>query len=135
MAFTEPVLTKRIPLDADKRKIYWYDDYVASGGYTFGPARIELDDRLRSLNGSTYNSASGRFDLVSPIGTVSAFAQHDGFRQVTSVDGGLRAQPLPFLAVSGSEQPASTSAAHRQRDFGDITQTEEFGNDTAESQP
>src|SRR6266481_788218 len=33
MPFTEPVLTKRIPLDADKRKVYWYTDYVATGGY------------------------------------------------------------------------------------------------------
>ncbi|MDB5297103.1 MAG: NADH-quinone oxidoreductase, subunit [Phycisphaerales bacterium] len=33
MAFTEPVLTKRIPLDASKRKTFWYDDYVATGGY------------------------------------------------------------------------------------------------------
>src|SRR5947209_372716 len=97
--------------DTLERRVF-ESQYVASGGYTLGPARIELDDRLRSLNGSTYNSASGRFDLVSPIGTVSAFAQHDGFRQVTSVDGGLRAQPLPFLAVSGSvsqQAPTGTS--------------------------
>ena len=33
MAFTEPVLTKRIPLEAQKRKVFWYDDYVATGGY------------------------------------------------------------------------------------------------------
>jgi NADH-quinone oxidoreductase subunit F len=33
MAFTEPVLLKRIPNDPAKRKLYWYDDYVASGGY------------------------------------------------------------------------------------------------------
>jgi NADH-quinone oxidoreductase subunit F len=33
MAFNEPVLLKRIPDDASKRKIYWYDDYVATGGY------------------------------------------------------------------------------------------------------
>src|SRR5665213_2580000 len=33
MAFTEPVLTKRIPLDPTQRKVYWYDDYVATGGY------------------------------------------------------------------------------------------------------
>ena len=33
MAFTEPVLLKRIPTDAGQRKIYWYDDYVATGGY------------------------------------------------------------------------------------------------------
>ena len=33
MAFTEPVILKRIPNDASKRKLYWYDDYVATGGY------------------------------------------------------------------------------------------------------
>jgi len=33
MAFTEPVLTKRIPLEPTRRKIVWYDDYVKSGGY------------------------------------------------------------------------------------------------------
>ncbi|HEX2972015.1 MAG TPA: NADH-quinone oxidoreductase subunit F, partial [Tepidisphaeraceae bacterium] len=33
MAFTEPVLTQRIPLDPARRKLYWYDDYVATGGY------------------------------------------------------------------------------------------------------
>src|SRR5687767_13345353 len=34
MAFTEPVLTKRIPLDPTRRKIIWYDDYVKTGGYS-----------------------------------------------------------------------------------------------------
>ncbi|HET6250086.1 MAG TPA: NADH-quinone oxidoreductase subunit NuoF [Tepidisphaeraceae bacterium] len=33
MAFTEPVLTKRIPLDPAKRHVVWYDEYVATGGY------------------------------------------------------------------------------------------------------
>ena len=33
MAFTEPVLLKRIPNDPAQRKLYWYDDYVATGGY------------------------------------------------------------------------------------------------------
>src|ERR1700691_4411244 len=33
MAFPEPVMTKRIPLDPAKRKIVWYKDYVATGGY------------------------------------------------------------------------------------------------------
>ena len=33
MAFTEPVLLKRIPQDSSRRKLVWYDDYVASGGY------------------------------------------------------------------------------------------------------
>jgi len=34
MAFTEPVLLKRIPQDPNKRKVFWYDDYVATGGYS-----------------------------------------------------------------------------------------------------
>jgi len=33
MAFTEPVLTKRISLDPEKRKLVSYSDYVATGGY------------------------------------------------------------------------------------------------------
>src|SRR4051812_22243901 len=33
MAFPEPVLLKRIPTDPAQRKLYWYDDYVATGGY------------------------------------------------------------------------------------------------------
>ena len=33
MAYTEPVLLKRIDPDPAKRKIHWYNDYVATGGY------------------------------------------------------------------------------------------------------
>ena len=33
MAYTEPVLLKRIDADPAKRKVSWYDDYVATGGY------------------------------------------------------------------------------------------------------
>ena len=33
MAFSEPVLTKRIPTDPAKRHTVWYDEYVATGGY------------------------------------------------------------------------------------------------------
>src|SRR3569832_1172018 len=32
MAFTEPVLLKRIPQAPSKRKPIWYDDYITSGG-------------------------------------------------------------------------------------------------------
>ena len=33
MAFPEPVLTKRIPLDPAKRHTVWYGEYAATGGY------------------------------------------------------------------------------------------------------
>ncbi len=33
MAYTEPVLTTRIPLEPEKRHVVWYDEYVRTGGY------------------------------------------------------------------------------------------------------
>src|SRR4051812_41625083 len=42
MAFNEPVLTKRIPLEPEKRKVIWYDDYVASGGYAALKKALEM---------------------------------------------------------------------------------------------
>jgi hypothetical protein len=88
--------------------------YNVSGGLTAGPARFEIGDRLRALSGGTYNTFSGRADLVTPLGAVSGFAEHDGFRQATNADVGVRAQPLPFLALSGSFAttiPSSNGAA------------------------
>ena len=76
--------------------------YNASAGYTLGAARVEFQDRLRALAGSKYNSVGGRIDFVTPIGVVNGFVEHDGFRKATNADAGIRAQPLPFIAVSGS---------------------------------
>jgi hypothetical protein len=76
--------------------------YNLSAGYTLGPARLEVQDRLRALGGTTYNSVSGRLDFATSFGVLSGFAEHDGFRQLTNVDAGIRLQPLPFIAVSGS---------------------------------
>jgi hypothetical protein len=76
--------------------------YDLSGGYTLGPARLELRDRVRALGGETYNSVSARLDLVTGFALVSGFAENDGFRRSTNVDVGLRLQPLPFVALSAS---------------------------------
>ena len=76
--------------------------YNVSAGLTLGALRVEADERLRALGGVTYNSTSARADIASPIGTLSGYVEHDGFRGRTSADVGLRAQPLPFFAVSGS---------------------------------
>ena len=76
--------------------------YNVSAGYTLGALRVEVQDRLRAIRGSTYNGASGRLDLVTPIGVVTGFVEHDGYRQTTNADAGIRAQPLPFIAFSGS---------------------------------
>jgi NADH-quinone oxidoreductase subunit F len=66
MAFPEPVLLKRIPQDPDKRKLYWYDDYVASGGYKgldaalqMAPADIiktTIDSGLRGRGGAGFSA-------------------------------------------------------------------------------
>ncbi len=76
--------------------------YNVSAGYTFGLARVEVQDRLRALGGTTYNSASGRIDLVTSFAVLSGFAEHDGWRDVTNADAGIRVQPLPFIAFAGS---------------------------------
>jgi hypothetical protein len=76
--------------------------YNLSAGYTRGPLRVEVQDRLRALGGTTYNSVTGRLDLVTPIGMVSGFAERDGFRQLTNADAGIRLQPLSFIALAGS---------------------------------
>jgi hypothetical protein len=40
--------------------------------------------------------------LATAFGVLSGFAEHDGFRQLTNADVGIRLQPLSFIAVSGS---------------------------------
>ncbi|HMO26146.1 MAG TPA: hypothetical protein PKB10_07740, partial [Tepidisphaeraceae bacterium] len=62
----EPVLTKRIPLDPEKRKKIWYDDYVASGGYKQLRAALDmqpadiiktvLDSGLRGRGGAGFSA-------------------------------------------------------------------------------
>jgi hypothetical protein len=76
--------------------------YNVSAGYTLGPLRVEVQDRLRALGGASYNSVSGRFDVATSFAVLSGFAEHDGFRQVTNLDAGIRLQPLSFIAVGGS---------------------------------
>src|SRR5215467_4977202 len=42
MAFTEPVLLKRIPNDPNQRKLIWYKDYVETGGYASLKKALEM---------------------------------------------------------------------------------------------
>jgi len=68
MAFTEPVLTKRIPQDPSKRKVIWYDDYVATGGYAalrkalaMVPAdiiKVVTDSGLRGRGGAGFGAGA-----------------------------------------------------------------------------
>jgi NADH-quinone oxidoreductase subunit F len=66
MAFNEPVLTKRIPLDAKQRKVIWYGDYVATGGYASLRKALEMkpeeiiktvtDSGLRGRGGAGFSA-------------------------------------------------------------------------------
>jgi hypothetical protein len=89
-------VTDTIPLTVSEAQ------YDLSGGYTLGQGRLEVRDRLRAIGGERYNSVSARFDVATRIAVLSAFAENDGFRGSTNADAGIRLQPLPFVAVSGS---------------------------------
>src|SRR3954452_22357668 len=66
MAFTEPVLLKRIPQDPSKRKPVWYDEYVRTGGYAALKKALEMkpeeiiktviDSGLRGRGGAGFSA-------------------------------------------------------------------------------
>jgi NADH-quinone oxidoreductase subunit F len=66
MAYSEPVLLKRIDPDPSKRKTHWYDDYVATGGYAALRKAIDLtpeqitkimiDSGLRGRGGAGFSA-------------------------------------------------------------------------------
>src|SRR5262245_23759534 len=61
MAFNEPVLTKRIPLDPEKRKLIGYDDYVATGGYAALRKAIDMkpDEIIKTVTESSLRGRGG----------------------------------------------------------------------------
>lgn len=85
--------------------------YNLSGGFTSGVARMEINERLRAIAGNNFNAISGRLDFATPLGALSGFAEHDGFRQTTNADVGVRAQPLTFIALSGSVARSTPSGS------------------------
>ena len=42
MAYSTPVLLKRIDNDPAKRKLHWYDDYIRTGGYASLKKALEM---------------------------------------------------------------------------------------------
>src|SRR3954467_541577 len=61
MAFNEPVLTKRIPLDPQKRKLVLYDDYVKTGGYVALRKALEMksDEIIKTVTDSGLRGRGG----------------------------------------------------------------------------
>jgi NADH-quinone oxidoreductase subunit F len=61
MAYTEPVLLKRIDPDPAKRKLHWYDDYVATGGYAALRKALEMkpDEIIKTVTDSGLRGRGG----------------------------------------------------------------------------
>src|SRR5580700_6516996 len=61
MAYTEPVLTKRIDADPAKRKLHFYDDYVATGGYAALRKALEMapNDIIKTVTDSGLRGRGG----------------------------------------------------------------------------
>src|SRR3954452_14319152 len=61
MAFNEPVLTKRIPLDPSQRKLIGYDDFVATGGYVALRKALEMkvDEIIKTMIESSLRGRGG----------------------------------------------------------------------------
>ena len=61
MAYTEPVLVKRIDPDPDKRKLHWYDDYVATGGYAAPRKALDMkpDEIIKTVTESGLRGRGG----------------------------------------------------------------------------
>ncbi|MEO7683540.1 MAG: Plug domain-containing protein [Gemmatimonadaceae bacterium] len=76
--------------------------YVVSGGFARGPAQLSATDRIRSRDGITTHSPSGRFELDWRYALVSVFAEHDAFRDANRADVVARLTPVRFAAVTGA---------------------------------
>ena len=61
MAFNEPVLTKRIPLDPGKRMLVNHDEYVRSGGYAALRRALDMkpDDIIKIVTDSGLRGRGG----------------------------------------------------------------------------
>jgi NADH-quinone oxidoreductase subunit F len=61
MAFNEPVLTKRIPLDPAQRKVVGYDDYIATGGYVALRKALDMkpEEIIKTVTDSTLRGRGG----------------------------------------------------------------------------
>jgi NADH-quinone oxidoreductase subunit F len=61
MAYTEPVLLKRIDPDPARRRLHWYDAYVATGGYVALRKALEMapDDIIKLVTESGLRGRGG----------------------------------------------------------------------------
>lgn len=79
-----------------------FQQYVLSAGFARGPTHVSATDRIRSRDGSTSHSLSGRFELDWRYALVSVFAERDAFRGTNRADVVARLTPVSFAAIAGA---------------------------------
>jgi TonB-dependent Receptor Plug Domain len=83
--------------------------YLLSAGFTRGPVRASVSDRIRAVSGETTHVPDGRFIFDTPYAFVSLFGEKDDFRKVNRVDATARLMPLSFVALAASVSRISST--------------------------
>ncbi len=83
--------------------------YLLSAGFTRGPLRASVSDRIRSASGVTSQAPGGRFIFDTPYAFLSVFGEKDDFFKESRIDATARLTPVPFVAVAGSVSRVSST--------------------------
>ena len=76
--------------------------YIATGGFTVGPLRVEGAERLRIGDAHRLATPSGRVEFYSGPLAVSVFAEGRGPDSIARAEVTGRLTPLPFVSVLGA---------------------------------
>ncbi|HEX8848712.1 MAG TPA: Plug domain-containing protein [Gemmatimonadaceae bacterium] len=75
-------------------------EYVIAGGLTRWGARLSATSRTRVFEGLTTTTPSARAEFDTRFGGVTARAERNGLTHAATVEAGLRAAPLSWLAAA-----------------------------------
>lgn len=75
---------------------------VLSGGMHFGPGRLTLQERMRTIEHRRDYGPSVRLEVGTGMNLFSAYAESDALRHVTLAEVRAQLQPLKFIALSAS---------------------------------
>jgi hypothetical protein len=76
--------------------------YVASAGFSRGPLRASIQDRVRAFDDETYHTPAARVSLAGRLGVASVYAESNEFSRAARGDVIARFTPVSFLAVAGA---------------------------------
>ncbi len=89
---------------------------VASAGWASSRARFSVTDRLRRVDGATYNQPSARVGFDLGRVAVTGYVERNPFNKVTSADAFVRLQPVPWFALTGAASYGTTGSQLLQLD-------------------